>query len=135
MPPPTLAEALAYLDSLKAVVRTRDLSHLCDAFGGGNCAHFLREADPAAVPTTDPIVVGTGIIPPTTDANGTRSDGGRVLKLCGRDGLDRPYYSEMLVFKDGQRTISIEPVYWVGMRIATGLLTEASPASPPPCPS
>ena len=135
VPPPTLAEALAYLDSVKVVVRTRDLSHLCDAFGAGTCAHALQGADPAAVPTTDPIVIGTGIISPTTSANGTWSDGGRVLKLCGRDGLNRPYYSEMLVFNDGQRTISIEPVYWIGMRIARGPLTEASPASPPPCPS
>jgi hypothetical protein len=135
VPPPTLAEALAYLDSVKVVVRTGDLSHLCDAFGGGNCARALRGADPAAVPTSDPIVIGTGIIPPATYANGTWSDGGRVLRLCGRDGLDRPYYSEMLVFNDGQRTISIEPTYWIGMRIATGPLTQASPAPPPPCPS
>ena len=135
VPPPTLAEALAYLDSVKVVVGTRDLSHLCEAFGAGTCAHALRGADPAAVPTTDPIVIGTGIIPPETSANGTWSDGGRVLKLCGRDGLDGPYYSEMLVFNDGQRIISIEPVYWIGMRIATSQLTEASPASPPPCPS
>src|SRR5258708_931492 len=42
VPPPTLAEALAYLDSVKVVVRTRDLSHLCDAFGAGTCAQALR---------------------------------------------------------------------------------------------
>jgi hypothetical protein len=135
VPPPTLAEALDHLASAEAVVRSGDLSHFCDTFGSGTCSMELRDAD-TAVPKTDPAVIGTGVIPPETFADGTWSDGGRVLRICGRDGLNNPYYSEILVFSgDGGRMISIGTVFWIGTRIATDRVTEASPASPPPCPT
>jgi hypothetical protein len=135
VPPPTLPEALDHLASVEAAVNSGDLSHLCETFGSGTCSMELRDTDAAAVPRTDPAVIGTGIVPPESYADGTWSDGGRILRLCGRDGLNNPYYSEVLVFKEGGRMISIGSIYWIGTRIATDRVTDASPASPPPCPT
>jgi hypothetical protein len=134
VPPPSASEALAFLASIEAEVKSGDLSHLCEKFGGGTCRHTLQGSDPAAVPTTDPAVIGTSIIPPATYADGTWSDGGRLLELCGVDGLGKHYYSEMLVFNDGGRTISVEPAYWIGVRIATSGTVSSSVPPSPPCP-
>jgi hypothetical protein len=131
-PLPSEAEALAHLAQVEGVVRSGDLSHLCD-LGGGTCVQLLAKSDPATVPATVPEVIGTRVIPHTELGGGMWSDGGRLLMLCGRDGLGKRYYSEMLVFFDGGRLASTGTPYWVGMTIATGSTTEASPAAAPPC--
>ena len=130
--PPSEAEALAYLRSVVAVVRAGDLDRLCD-LGSGTCPQTLRNSDPATVPMSDPIVIGTRVLEPFLGPNGTWNEGGRVLELCGRDGLDHRYYSEMLVFGDRDHLISTVPVYWIGVRIASSSTTGQEPA-PPPCP-
>ena len=108
--PPSEEEALSYLQSVVAVVEAGDLSRLCD-LGSGTCLHTLRNSDPATVPTSGPTVIGTRLLEPSPERNGIWSAGGRVLELCGRDGLDHPYYSEMLVFRDGDHLISTVPVF------------------------
>jgi hypothetical protein len=130
--PPTEASARVYLATVVAIVQTGDLSHLCD-LGSGTCRHILANGDPAAVPRTEPIVVGTRVITPTRTPAGAWDVGGRVLELCGRDGLGHLYYSEMLVFSDGSKLTSTVPVYWLGFRIASSPTTGSEP-SPPPCP-
>jgi hypothetical protein len=132
VPPSSEAEALAHLTQVEGVVRSGDLSHLCD-FGSGTCKQILEHSDPAAVPATVPAVIGTRVIPYSDLGGGTSTIGGRVLMLCGRDGLGRRYYSEMLVFFDGGRLVSTGTPYWVGTTIATGSTTEASPAAVPAC--
>ena len=87
------------------------------------------------MPATVPEVIGTRVIPYSDLGGGMLTVGGRVLMLCGRDGLGKSYYSEMLVFFDGDRLISTGTPYWVGMTIATGSTTEASPAAVPACTS
>jgi len=134
IPPPSEAEALAHLAQVEGVVRSGDLSHLCD-LGSGTCKQILENADPATVPATVPEVIGTRVIPYSDLGGGMSTVGGRVLMLCGRDGLGKSYYSEMLVFFDGDRLISTGTPYWVGMTIATGSTTEASPAAVPACTS
>jgi hypothetical protein len=51
--------------------------------------------------------------------------------VCGVDGHNRPFYSELLVFYDGDRLISANPLYWSGMRVATSDTNDQSPS--PPC--
>lgn len=114
-------------------MRSRDLSHLCD-LGGGTCKQILEKSDPATVPATIPEVIGTRVIPSSDLGGGMSTLGGRVLMLCGRDGLGKRYYSEMLVFFDGGRFVSTGTPFWVGMTIATGSTTEASPKVVPACP-
>ena len=108
---PSFAEAEHHLDAAVAVVRSGDLTHLCD-LGSATCQHTLDISDPAAVPTSGPDVLGSRVIGTTAT-----SAGGLVLELCGRDGLGHSYYSEMLVFRDGQRLLSTGTVYWVGITI------------------
>ena len=130
-PVPSEEEALGYLQDVVALVEAGDLSRLCD-LGSGTCPQILRNSDPATVPTSDPTVIGTRVLEPSLGPNGTWNEGGRVLELCGRDGLDHPYYSEMLVFRDRDHLISTVPVYWVGARIASSYTTGQEPV-PPPC--
>jgi hypothetical protein len=116
VPPPSEAEALAHLAQVEGVVRSGDLSHLCD-LGGGTCKQILERSDPATVPNTVPVVVGTRVIPHSDLPGGMWTDG----------GLGKRYYSEMLVFFEDGRVISTGTPYWVGMTIANGTTTETSP--------
>ena len=134
VPPPSEAEALAHLAQVEGVVRSGDLSRLCD-LGSGTCKQILERSDPAMVPNTVPVVVGTRVIPHSDLPGGMWTDGGRVLMLCGRDGLGKRYYSEMLVFFEDGRVISTGTPYWVGMTIANGTTTEASSPPVPGCSS
>jgi hypothetical protein len=134
VPPPTEAEALAHLGEVVKVVKSGDLAHLCD-LGNGSCRQLLQKSDPATVPRTDPRVVGTKVIPYSDLGGGMWTDGGRVLMLCGRDGLGRQYYSEMLVAREDGRLVSTGTPYWIGMTIATDTATSASMAPAPECPS
>jgi hypothetical protein len=126
---PSEEEALGYLQSVVAVVGGGDLSRLC-VLGSGTCSQILRKSDPATVPTSGPAVIGTRVIEPSLGQDGIWDQGGRVLELCGRDGLDHPYYSEMLVFPAGDRLISTTPVFWVGIRIASDQTTGHEPSAP-----
>ncbi len=129
--PPSEAAALAFLDVIVAIVRRGELDRLCE-LGGGNCARHLDEAAWSA-PRIGPRVVGSVDVPIALNADGTWTGGGRLLMLCGLDGLGAPYYSEMLVFEDRGRLIAIEPVFWTGLRIDTmPAITRA--AGPEPCP-
>lgn len=122
---PSELEARAYLDTVVTRVASGDAAGICE-LGSGTCAQILRRADPSRVPTTAPIVVGTRVIEPARAGDGW-SLGGRVLELCGRDGLDEPYYSEMLVFRDGPRLISTATPYWLGIGIADSPMTREGP--------
>ncbi|HEX7473943.1 MAG TPA: hypothetical protein VF323_12740 [Candidatus Limnocylindrales bacterium] len=125
---------MAHLQSVIAAVRSGDRASLC-RLGSGTCPHDIQAADPAAWPRTDPTVIGTRVDEATRNADGSWTAGGRVLELCGTDGLDRPYYSEMLVFADGDRLISIGTIYWIGTRIAERDTAGVSSPQPLPCPS
>ncbi len=124
---------MGLLHSVVAIVKSGDLGRLC-SLGAGTCPKVLREADPRAVPQSEPVVLGTRVVRSSANPDGTRNVGGRVLELCGRDGLNRPYYSEMLVFEQDGRLIATEPVYWTGIRSASGSTVGGAPPIPPPCP-
>lgn len=115
--PPTAAEAEGFLDEVVRVARSGDLEALCE-MGGGSCGDFLDQPGGRDVPVTAPRVVGGRTIQPTSDRDGGRV-GGYVLELCGTGPDGAPYSSEMLVFRDFHGELrGIEPVYWLGIRIA-----------------
>jgi hypothetical protein len=127
---PTQEAALAYFGQVVDLVERGDIRSIC-TLGSGTCPHDLRNADLTAVPKTLPKVIGTRLLPSTHEADGSWNIGGQVLEVCGIDGHNRPFYSELLVFYDGDRLISTNPLYWSGMRVATSDTT-AQP-TPPPC--
>lgn len=128
-PPPTEEEALAYLDAVVELVLERDFAGLCE-LGSGNCERHLNDADPSAAPFERPTVASSSVLAPTPGSGGGNRTGGRLLRLCGVDAWDRPYASDMLVFRSGNKLISIEPVYWAGTMIDTG--SQSFPDRPPP---
>jgi hypothetical protein len=129
---PTEADARTHLDSVVALVAAGEWERVCE-LGSGTCRQILREADPARVPASAPLVVATRVIEPAPAAEGGWWAGGRVLVLCGRDGLGEPYHSEMLVFNDGERLISTATPYWLGIGIAESPVVGGTRV-PDPCP-
>jgi hypothetical protein len=130
-PPPSETAAVAYLREVVEIVAAGDLERLC-ALGGGACRRELEFGMPA-VPRTPPRLVGSVEVPTTWNPDGTWNAGGRLLMLCGVDGLGSPYYSEVLVFEEARRLIGREPVFWTGVTIET-LPATVRPGPPRGCP-
>jgi hypothetical protein len=118
-PPPTEQEAIAFLDELVALAQAGDLGGMCAVAGGGNCDEAAdASGGPAAIPKNPPTLAGTRLIPSTTTGNNSGTVGGRLLVLCGTDGLRRPYRTEMLVSRFRGETYAINAVYWSGAKLA-----------------
>jgi hypothetical protein len=130
--PPSEAAARSYLQRLVAAVATRDPAAIC-ALGTPTCAKTLDLSDPALLPTGHPRVVATRTIEPSRRPDGIWDVGGRVLALCGLDGRQQPYSSELLVFASGTSLVSTNPVFWQGTTVPIAE-TADGPASSSSCP-
>ena len=129
--PPTLDEATATLNQLVTYAVSGDFEALC-SIGDGNCRSRLEEVGTRSAPSAAPIVTGSDVIEPDRS---TGSMGGRVLGLCGTDGLGNPYRSEILVFRDGGQMRVINPVFWDGTGIGrSGTAAAPAVAAPTGCP-
>jgi hypothetical protein len=128
-PPPSMEAAREYLTQLVTLVSHNGAGAAC-SMGASTCAQSLQRSDPAAVPRTAPRIVGTRVLLAKQTSGGGWEAAGRVLMLCGRDGIDRPYYSELLVFQDGDRLIAADPLYWTGTTVATNPISGRTPDSP-----
>jgi hypothetical protein len=127
---PTPEESSGMLDQLIAFAKAGDFDGLC-SIGDLNCQDALKEVGLESAPTERPIVLGTRVV----DANpAIGATGGRVLELCGIDGLGRTFNSEILVFRDGGTLRVINPVFWSGISIASGETTLESPPPAQSCP-
>ena len=131
--PPTLTEAQSFLNRLVALAQQGDFAGLCAAGGDLNCVDHLDHAGRDAVPSDPPRVIASTVIPPWS-ANGQQSSGGLVLTVCGVDGRQQPYRSEVLVFRNGSTFSAINPIYWDNIGIVGGNppVSAASPAAGPP---
>lgn len=116
-PPPSEADATAFLARLAELARSRDFTALCD-LGSGNCERILAEVGEASAPTTDPVVMATRVLEPRRLEDDTWSMGGRIMRVCGTDGTGRLYQSEILVFSADGTLRAIEAVFWARGRIA-----------------
>jgi hypothetical protein len=127
---PTDVEAVAFLNQAVALAAAGNFDELC-ALGGGNCEETLEDAGRDAVPSGPPLVLRTWLV----IGSGT-STGGRILEVCGIDGRQRPYRTQILVFPDidGDGFRAIEPVYWSGMTIAAGNVVGPQPTPAITCP-
>ena len=129
-PVPTLGEASGMLDQLIAFAQAGDFDGLC-SIGDLNCQDTLADVGLESAPTERPIVRGTRVVDANPDIGAT---GGRVLELCGIDGLGRRFSSEILVFRDSGTLRVINPVFWSGISIAAGETTLESPPPAESCP-
>ena len=134
LPPPTELEARDHLAKVVQMVLGNAIENVCE-LGSGTCPVELRNADLAAIPAGAPVVLGTETIQPSLRQDGAWDLGGLLLKLCGRDGRDEPYYSEMLVFREaGNRLVAINALYWLGSRVARSPAVPAATFDLPACP-
>ena len=129
--PPSEEAARTYLDAAVSMVLAGDWARIC-TIGSATCDQMLRKANPAAVPVTAPTFLGSRVLEPEQGPDGIWTSGGRILELCGRDGIGQPYYSEMLVFQEQGRLISTATPFWLGFRIAE-TPTVGQPAATPKC--
>ena len=126
-PIPDRSEAIAFVEHLYPLAEQGQFDALCAA-GGGNCEAVLADAGEDAVPSVRPNIVDTFELPTHDTGDGTMR-GGLVVVVCGVDGRDRSFRTEMLVFRDGNQLRVIEPVYWSGMGVATSTVTNSKPQS------
>ncbi len=120
---PTEAAARALVDQLVTLATSGNLDAICN-LGSGTCPHDLRSAPVGSAPTAAPTIAGSWVIEPVAQAGGTWSLGGRAFALCGTDGLDNRFYSEVLVFDAGAGSLrAVNAVFWTGARIATSVDT------------
>jgi hypothetical protein len=126
-PIPSRSEATAFVEHLYPLAEKGQFEALCAA-GGGNCQTVLADAGEDAVPSVRPSIVDAFELPSHDTGDGTML-GGLVVVVCGVDGRDRPFRTEILVFRDGNTLRAIEPVYWSGMAVATGTVTNPTPQS------
>jgi hypothetical protein len=128
--PPTPAEAQSYLGRLVELAQAGDFAGLCSAAGDLNCVDHLDSAGRNAVPPDPPQVIASSEIPSST-VGSQQVIGGIVLTVCGLDGRQQPYRSQVLVFRNGTTLAAINPVYWDDISIVGGdpPMTAASPAA------
>ena len=119
-PPPTLAETRAFIAQMVELAQAGNFEQLCE-MGGGNCEEILETAGPGNVPLDPPTVARIYVVPSVTHADGSWSQGGQMVEMCGTDRKGAAYQSQMLVFRDPHEgIIGIEPIYWSGLSISVG---------------
>jgi len=68
-----------------------------------------------AFPREAPRVVAPEVLEPTE----APPLPGRVLTVCGVDGLGREYAGQLLVYRPGDEFVAPYPVFWLGFGIAS----------------
>jgi hypothetical protein len=130
---PSLTDSTAFLNHLVGLAQAHDFNGLC-AVGDLNCSSELDTAGRDAVPPAAPRVIESHYIASSPGSNGMQSIGGLVFSVCGIDGRDQPYRSQVLVFPSGSSLAAINSVYWDNVSIADSA-TPSTPASPPSQPA
>lgn len=105
--------------------QARDLERVCHLNGAYlNCRRTMDYAGgTGAVPSEPPVVTGTRYHP--KEPGGTA---GRVLVVEGKDGLGRPYRTEVFVFRENRFHFkAINAVYWSGSGSSTTTLRRHHP--------
>jgi hypothetical protein len=117
-PIPTEDQAIAFLNELVALAQAGDLDGMCRHARDSNCDDLVEGAGGAvSIPSDPPILAGTRLIPGTSSGN-SGTVGGMLLVLCGTDGRQRPYRTEMLVSRFRGEVYAINAVYWSGSKLA-----------------
>jgi hypothetical protein len=117
---PTVAETRAFITEVVRLAQAGEFEQLCE-MGGGNCEDILATAGADNVPADPPVVARIYEVPSVRHADGSWSQGGQMVEMCGTDGSGIDYQTQMLVFRDPHEgIIAIEPIYWSGIGIIAG---------------
>jgi hypothetical protein len=102
---PTEAQARVVLEAKVSQALAGDVRTYCaDTFSPEMCQSQWERLGQKAVPHTAPRVVDV-----------REQDGYRVLQVCGIDGQDQPYQTDVVVGLDkGNLTLVLPPVFWTG---------------------
>ncbi len=125
--PPSQSAARDLVTKVVDLALRHDFVGLC-AVGTPECKKVLDATGTDTVPTTAPTFVSVSTIPNRETSPGTWAPGGVLFRLCGLDGKNQAYHSEMLVFVNNQGTglVAQEPVFWGSLNIGSAI------AEPPP---
>ena len=128
---PTVAETRAFIAEMVRLAQAGEFEQLCE-MGGGNCERILETAGAGNVPADPPTVARIYEVPSVQHADGSWSQGGQMVEMCGTDASGADYQSQMLVFRDPHEgIIAIEPIYWSSLGIiAPGEPPVADPGGP-----
>ena len=114
----SVEDATNLLRQAEAFAKAHDQQGLCGMGGSvATCKAFLDDVGGwESVPDESPTIVNSYILPATRSGN-VGTAGGRILVLEGVDNLGRRYRNEFMVFYEGNRLISVNPVYWSSVGI------------------
>jgi len=136
---PSVDEATSILNQAVAYAQARDLQGLGNLAQDESITNTILESIGGlqTVPNEPPQIVDTYVIPTVHLKSGGQAVGGRVLVLEGRDGLDRPYHTEFMVFREGNQLAVTNVLYWDNYSITQcdeygGASTGTRPATPSP---
>jgi len=136
---PSVDEATSILNQAVAYAQARDLQGLGNLAQDESITNTILESIGGlqTVPNEPPQIVDTYVIPTVHLKSGSQATGGRVLVLEGRDGLDRPYHTEFMVFRAGSQLAVANVLYWDNYSITQcdeygRASTATSPATPRP---
>ena len=115
-PAPGVEAATAHLELVIDAGIARDFDRLCE-LASGTCEGELEGFEHLA-PTERPSVVDVSVHQPTQLAGGAWGGGGVLFVLCGVDGEDQPYESDVLVFDAGERLLATASVFWIGTSVS-----------------
>lgn len=133
-------EARSYLDQMVAAAEQKDFEELCGLNGSVlNCERQLDigcDESPGVapeiscrdtVPTQAPSVMSTRY----SEKKSSNDTPGRILVVEGLDGMNRPYETEVFVFRENRNSFkAINAVYWSSAQILDdGVGPEAVPSS------
>ena len=109
----TEAEARAYLDRIVVAARVHNFDGMCNLNGAPpNCRIMLDITGRDRLPADPPRVTQTHY-----ESEGDTP--GWLLVVEGVDGLDKPYSTEVFIFRDDEGNLkAINAVYWSGATVS-----------------
>lgn len=113
LPHPSDPEARQELQTIVGLALHQDWTGLCD-HGGLECQSQLSKLQATATaPKSAPTVISSVDVPDQTSGNGV-VQGGRILEVCGLDGVGNQYSTRLLFFGHPSDFTVIGALFWTG---------------------
>lgn len=122
-------DARAVLGVAVGAVQSGRIDSLCAEMRApqSTCRTHLSLVGAGSVPTQAPVVIASDAVPPSHD----NANPGRLLIVCGIDGIGRQYQTGFLVYREQAGFVAPYPIFWSGTPISTQLSPGATTPSEP----